>query len=227
MKDPRVRALLLFLLAITFGVLIFGGYLIHRDKPPIPGTVVSGTGATLFTGADVKNGQKLYLSRGGQEMGTIWGHGAYLAPDWSADFLHRMGLYVGARLSGIAAEGSASFTQEDLDSMDAIKKAELQALATREIKANRYDAARDVLTFTGPQAEAFAVLQSYYTALFRGGNDRMGLEPGIVGSDAEGHQLTSFFAWLAWAAGTNRPGQARTGRGRLSPTPRTGPLIRS
>ena len=210
MKDPRVRALLLFLLAITFGVLIFGGYLIHRDKPPIPGTVVSDTGATLFTGADVKNGQKLYLSRGGQEMGTIWGHGAYLAPDWSADFLHRMGLYVGARLSGIAAEGSASFTQEDLDSMDAIKKAELQALATREIKTNRYDAAHDVLTFTGPQAEAFAVLQSYYTALFRGGNDRMGLEPGIVGSDAEGHQLTSFFAWLAWAAGTNRPGQALT-----------------
>lgn len=210
MKDPRVRALLLFLLAITFGVLIFGGYLIHRDKPPIPGTVVSDTGATLFTGADVKSGQKLYLSRGGQEMGTIWGHGAYLAPDWSADFLHRMGLYVGARLSGIAAEGSASFTQEDLDSMDVIKKAELQALATREIKANRYDAARDVLTFTGPQAEAFAVLQSYYTALFRNGNDRMGLEPGIVGSDAEGHQLTSFFAWLAWAAGTNRPGQALT-----------------
>jgi len=210
MKNPRARALLLFLLAITFGVLIFGGYLIHRDKPPIPGTVVSDTGATLFTGADVKNGQKLYLSRGGQEMGTIWGHGAYLAPDWSADFLHRMGLYVGARLSGIAAEGSASFTQKDLDSMDAIKKAELQALATREIKANRYDAARDVLTFTGPQAEAFAVLQSYYTALFRGGNDRMGLEPGIVGSDAEGHQLTSFFAWLAWAAGTNRPGQALT-----------------
>ena len=22
-------------------------------------------------------------------MGTIWGHGAYVAPDWSADWLHR------------------------------------------------------------------------------------------------------------------------------------------
>jgi nitric oxide reductase subunit B len=210
MKDPRVRALLLFLLAITFGVLLFGGYIIHRDKPPIPGTVVSDTGATLFTRADVTNGQKLYLSRGGQDMGTIWGHGSYLAPDWSADFLHRMGLYVGARLSGPAAGGAASFTQKDLDSMDAVKKAELQALATREIKANRYNAGSDVLTFTGPQAEAFAALQSYYTALFRDGNDRMGLEPGIVGSDVEGHQLASFFAWLAWAAGTDRPGQAIT-----------------
>jgi nitric oxide reductase subunit B len=207
MKDPRVRALLLFLLAITFGVLLFGGYLIHREKPPIPATVVSDSGATVFTRADVMNGQKLFLSRGGQDMGTIWGHGSYLAPDWSADFLHRMGLYVGARLAGLPA---ASFTQKDLDSMDSVKKAELQALATREIKTNRFDAARDVLTFTGPEAEAFAVLQSYYTTLFQKGDDRMGIQPGIVAGDAEGHQLTSFFAWLAWAAGTNRPGQSIT-----------------
>ena len=210
MKDPRIRAVLLFLLAMTFGVLLFGGYLIHRLKPPIPSTVVSDTGAVIFTRDDVKNGQKLYLSRGGQNMGTIWGHGSYLAPDWSADFLHRMGLYVGARLTGATASGAASFTQRDLDSMDAIKRANLQALVTQEIKTNRYEASRDVLTFTGPQAEAFAALQSYYTTLFREGNDRMGLEPGIVHTDAEGHQLTSFFAWLAWAAGTNRQGQTIT-----------------
>ena len=210
MKDPRVRALLLFLLAITFGVLLFGGYLIHREKPPIAGTVVSDSGAALFTRDDVKNGQKLYLSRGGQDMGTIWGHGSYLAPDWSADYLHRMGLYVGSRLAGLPAAGAAAFTQKDLDSLDAVKKAELQALAARDIKQNRLDAGRDVLTYTGAEAEAFAVLQAYYTALFRDGNDRMGLEPGIVHNDQEGHQLTSFFAWLAWAAGTNRPGQSIT-----------------
>jgi nitric oxide reductase subunit B len=210
MKDPRVRALLLFLLAITFGVLLFGGYLIHREKPPVPGTVVSDSGATVFTREDVTNGQKLYLSRGGQDMGTIWGHGSYLAPDWSADFLHRMGLYVGARLAGLPAGEAASFTQKDLDSMDAVKKAEVQALAAREIKTNRFDAGRNVLLFTGPEAEAFAVLTGYYTSLFQKGDDRMGLQPGIVASAAEGHQLTSFFAWLAWAAGTTRPGQAIT-----------------
>jgi len=210
MKDPRVRALLLFLLAITFGVLLFGGYLIDRQKPPIPATVVSDSGATVFTREDVKSGQKLYLGRGGQDMGTIWGHGSYLAPDWSADYLHRAGLYVGARLSGLSASAAGAFTQADLDSMDAVKKAELQALAAREIKANRFDKGRDVLTLSGPEAEAFAFLQTYYTTLFRNGNDRMGLEPGIVKTDAEGHQLASFFSWLAWAAGTNRPGQQIT-----------------
>ena len=99
MNDPRVRALLLFLLAITFGVLLFGGSLIHREKPPIAAVARAENGQVVFTRDDVKNGQKLYLSRGGQDMGTIWGHGSYLAPDWSADYLHRMGLYVGARHS--------------------------------------------------------------------------------------------------------------------------------
>ncbi|HTZ50720.1 MAG TPA: nitric-oxide reductase large subunit [Spirochaetia bacterium] len=210
MKDPRVRALLLFLLAITFGVLLFGGYLIDRQKPPIAASVVSDTGATVYTREDVKNGQKLYLSRGGQDMGTIWGHGSYLAPDWSADYLHRAGLYVGARLSGLSPSAAAAFRQPDLDSMDPVKKAELQALAAREIKTNRFDAGKDVLTFSSAEAESFAQLESYYTALFRDGNERMGLERGIVKTDAEGHQLTAFFSWLAWAAGTNRPGQQIT-----------------
>jgi len=210
MNNPKVRALLLFMLAVTFGVLLFGGYLIHREKPPIAGTVKTAAGETVFTRDDVKNGQKLYLSRGGQDMGTIWGHGSYLAPDWSADFLHRMGLYVGARLTGLTAGGAAAFTQKDLDAMEDLKKAELRALATREIKTNRFDPAADQLLFTPAQAEAFAALQGYYTALFRDGNDRMGLQPGIVKTDAEGHNLTSFFAWLAWAAGTNRLGDTVT-----------------
>ncbi len=210
MKDPRVRALLLFVLALTFGVLLFGGYLIHREKPPIAGSVVSENGTVLFSRDDVKQGQNLYLSRGGQDMGTIWGHGSYLAPDWSADYLHRLGLYVGARLSGLPAGAAAAFTQKDFDALDDVRKAEVQARAAREIKANRYDAGRDVLTFTAAEAEAFALLQGSYTALFRDGDDRMGLQPGIVRTDAEGHQLASFFAWLAWAAGTNRPGQSVT-----------------
>ena len=33
---PKTRAIFLFLLVLSFGVLLFGGYLINRDKPPIP-----------------------------------------------------------------------------------------------------------------------------------------------------------------------------------------------
>lgn len=206
----RIRALLLFLLAITFGVLIFGGTIIHRDKPPIPAVVRAENGQVVFTSEDVKNGQKLYLSRGGQDMGTIWGHGSYLAPDWSADYLHRSGLYVGARLSGLGSDKASGFTQKDFDALDDVQKAQIRALVTRELKTNRFDASKNELALTANQAEAFALLERYYTGLFRDGNSRMGLQPGIAKTDGEGHALTSFFAWLAWAVGTDRPGQSIT-----------------
>ena len=43
----------------------------------------------------------------GQEIGTIWGHGAYLAPDWSADYLHRQSVIVLDRWP--RAEGYANY----------------------------------------------------------------------------------------------------------------------
>ena len=210
MIGSRVRATLLFLLAICFGVLIFGGYMIRKQKPPIPAAVVAESGGTVFTGADISGGQDYYFSRGGQHIGTIWGHGSYLAPDWSADFLHRTGLYLAARHQGLASEQSAKYTQQEFDALDSVKKAELRAVVAAEIKQNRYDPQTGTLVLTDRQAGAFRSLEKYYTALFRDGNDRMGLQPGIVRTDQEGHFITSFFAWLAWAAGTNRPGQEVT-----------------
>ena len=91
---------MLFMLVLTFGVLLLGGEMINRSKPPIPETVQTATGRQLLTAEDVLAGQNYYFSRGGQHIGSIWGHGSYLAPDWSADFLHRMGLYLAARHLG-------------------------------------------------------------------------------------------------------------------------------
>lgn len=210
MTNPITRAVLLFLLVLTFGVLIFGGFLINKEKPPIPQVVESADGSTIFTSEVVLDGQNYYFSRGGQNIGTIWGHGSYLAPDWSADFLHRMGLYVAARHHGLSAYEASRFTQQDFDALDSVVKANLSALATREIKTNRYSASNKTLTFTPYQTEAFEVLVGYYTSLFQNGNEDMGLQHGIVKNAEQGRQVTSFFAWLAWAAGTNKLGTDHT-----------------
>ncbi len=202
--------MLLFVLVITFGVLLFGGYLMNREKPPIPKEVVTHNGQVLFTEKDVIDGQNYFYSRGGQHMGTIWGHGAYLAPDWSADYLHRMGLFVAARHLGRTPQHAAAFTQEDLERLDAPTRAQVTALATEEQKTNRYDEATGRLTFTLFQSEAHASLTGYYTDLFRQGNSRMGLQANIVGNDQDGRLVASFFSWLAWAAGTNRLDETHT-----------------
>jgi len=207
MNNPKIRAILLFFLVVCFGVLLYGGYRINREKPPIPDTVTDPAGRVIFSGEDILNGQNYYFSRGGQHIGTIWGHGSYLAPDWSADFLHRMTLFITARYNGLSVEEAAKFTQDDFDNLSKVKQAELSALTQEDLKKNRYDPQKGRLTFTRYQAEAFLTLQKYYTNLFENGNERMGLQPGIVQNSEEGHQVTGFFAWLAWAAVTPRPGQ--------------------
>ncbi len=210
MENQKLRAVLLFVLALTFGVLILGGHMINKEKPPIPARVQTPSGTTIFTAADVGEGQNYYFSRGGQHIGSIWGHGSYLAPDWSADFLHRMGLFIAARYHGLSPERAAQFSQQEFEALAPPARARLSALVQEEIRPNRYDPATGVLLFTPYQAEAFQALAGYYTGLFQKGNERMGLQPGIVKSAEQGRQVTSFFAWLAWAAGTLRPDKPYT-----------------
>jgi nitric oxide reductase subunit B len=87
------RKLLLGLAAVmvfSFAVLAYFGRDIYRQAPPIPRQVVTTDGSVLFTARDIKDGQNVWQSLGGQEVGSLWGHGAYyVGPDWSADWLHR------------------------------------------------------------------------------------------------------------------------------------------
>ena len=163
MINSKVRAVCLFFLALTFGVLIFGGYLINKAKPPIPVKIIAPSGDAIITGEDIMDGQNYYFSRGGQHIGTIWGHGSYLAPDWSADFLHRMGLYLTARHHGLSATDASRFTQAEFDNLISEERARLSAVVQNEIKTNRYDPEIGVLKFTQYQSEAFGVLVDYYT----------------------------------------------------------------
>ena len=63
----------------SFAVLGYFGREIYRQAPPIPERVVTTEGVVLFLGQDIKDGQNVWQSLGGQEVGSIWGHGAYVA----------------------------------------------------------------------------------------------------------------------------------------------------
>src|SRR6187549_744776 len=80
---------LVALLLASFSVLLWMGGEIHRQSPPMPERVVSESGTVLYTRADIETGRQVWQSFGGQQLGSIWGHGALVAPDWSADWLHR------------------------------------------------------------------------------------------------------------------------------------------
>src|SRR5436305_11865717 len=88
MNYKRYWLALAAVILVSFAVLGTVGHKMISHAPPIP-DVYSADGQLLFTGASITDGQGVWQSIGGQEIGTVWGHGAYVAPDWSADWLHR------------------------------------------------------------------------------------------------------------------------------------------
>ena len=90
-------------MVIMFGALLYFGVQIYHAKPPMPAAVRTVSGQILYTGDDIQRGQAVWQSTGGMQQGSIWGHGGYVAPDWSADWLHREALALRDELAGTGA----------------------------------------------------------------------------------------------------------------------------
>jgi nitric oxide reductase subunit B len=187
------------IMVISFGVLGGVGYKAINNAPPIPGKVVTTDGTLLFTGETIRDGQNVWQSTGGQEIGTIWGHGAYVAPDWSADFLHRQSEIV---LNRWASQQGFS----DYHFITAESRAGLQGRLTELTRHNTYDASSDTIVLDVDRAAAFEELASYYADVYGKGRDAYAIPAGALSDPAKQRQMATFFWWTAWAASTNRPG---------------------
>jgi nitric oxide reductase subunit B len=172
---------------IGFFILGLLAYRTYSADPPTPDRVVDPKGNTLFTGEDIREGQKTFLSRGLMEYGSIFGHGAYLGPDWTADYLHRAALAVRERYGGEASDRARQRTISDF-------------------QENRYDEQADTLTFTDAQARAHEGLIEYYREFFSNPTTDVGLRPDAIDDPEKARELTAFFSWSAWAASARRPG---------------------
>jgi nitric oxide reductase subunit B len=195
-----MQVALLVFLGGFFGLGI-AGYLNYTSEPPIPAKVVGPDGATLFTSDDVIAGQGVFLGNGLMEYGTIFGHGAYLGPDFTADYLHRS---IDAMRTRYAAD-SAGQSPSTLvpDSTEVL----IAARITEDLKTNRYDKASDTLEFTEPQVGAFDDMVAYYSAFFSEPTTKHGLRREAITDPKDLHDLTAYFAWTAWAAAADRPGK--------------------
>src|SRR5664280_510585 len=175
-------------LVILFGFTVLGflAFRTYESGPPIADRVVSQDGKVLFTGDDVIKGQQLFLHNGLMEYGSIFGHGAYLGPDFMADYLHRSAQIVTREYGGSASSKA-------------------QAKVIKEFKSNRYDPASKTLTYSDAQGVAFGELVGYYGNYFGATSGMKGLRPDAITDPTQIKQLTSFFSWSAWAGSTLRP----------------------
>jgi len=198
------------LLLASFAVLLLMGGEIYRKAPPLPDRVVTEDGALLYTGADIRRGRQVWQSIGGMQLGSIWGHGGYVAPDWSADWLHREAVAV---LDLWARRDVGAERYEDLaDEQRAALRGRLEA----RMRVNTYDATTDTVTLDGDRAAAIDTVATHYASLF--GSDAgtaalreaYAMKNDTVPNAENRRALTAFFWWTAWAAVTNRPDSSIT-----------------
>jgi len=181
-----IQAVILVLL-FGFFVLGFLAFRTYTGEPPIPGKAIGPDGRVLFTGANIMAGQGTFLRNGLMEYGSIFGHGAYLGPDYTADYLHRAALMSIEFYNSLGSDRARATTIDDF-------------------KTNRYDSSSGTLTFTAAQANALEELEKYYHTFFAEPTTRNGLRPNAITDPADTRDLTAFFAWSAWCASTLRPG---------------------
>ena len=199
MSYKRLWIALALVLVISFAVLGGVGVRVLNSAPPIPAQVVTTNGQILFTGEDIRDGQNVWQSIGGQEVGTIWGHGSYVAPDWTADWIHRECMFL---LDKWAVElGAANYAGIDVE-----HRAALTARLQKMVRTNTYDSASNTIVVDPAIVQAFDQLSNYYTDVFSEGRSDYAIQKGALSDPVQARQMSAFFWWTAWAASTNRAG---------------------
>lgn len=190
-----------FITVMVFSFLVLGwiGTRIYQEMPPLPDKVVTTEGTTtLIDVGDISAGQNVWQSMGGMEVGSVWGHGSYIAPDWTADWLHRESVFI------LDKWANADFGKE-FDVLSEEEQAQLTARLTTIMRTNTYDPATKTVTIDPIRAEAFESNLAHYTDVFSNGNAHYAIHAGAVSDPDRLRKLSQFFFWTAWSASTNRP----------------------
>src|SRR5678816_2871619 len=121
-------AMLTYLLGFTILGLL--AYLVYRDQPPMPAKVLAGD-RILFNRDDILGGMNVFQRYGLMEYGSVYGHGAYLGPDFTAEYLHKSAESLVSTYSTAALAGRSA-----------------RERVVAELHENAYDPDKDSLTWT-------------------------------------------------------------------------------
>ena len=195
------RNSVILVLALGFTVLIWISVRAYKDAPPIPAKVVGPSGETIFTRNDILAGQQVFLKYGLMENGTIWGHGAYLGPDFSAEYLHTLAID--------ANEMWAKQTyNRGLSELSSVEQTSVNAEIRQLLKQNRYDPQTSTLTYSPSEIYSYRKQIAKWKDYFSQSVLNRGLLPKHISDRNELQQLTAFFSWAAWASVASRPGKS-------------------
>lgn len=188
------------ILVVSFSILGWIGTRIYQEKPPIPDKVVATDGTVVIAPGEIERGQNVWQSMGGMEVGSVWGHGSYVAPDWTADWLHRELTFV---LDEWARADYGGKTYAQLSGED---QSRLRGRLVSLYRPNTYDAASNTVKVDPMRARAFEATLKHYSTIFIDGNVNYAIPRGTISSPERMRQFAAFIFWTAWSSVTTRPG---------------------
>ncbi len=196
--NPRnwwLPLLIIFIVSIC-GVTMIGIHT-YTEAPPIP-DYVNQKGEIIFSEKDILEGQAIFQEYALMEYGSMFGDGANRGPDYTAEALHQVMLYMNQYYS--------KEIKTDLNRTMLQKGAEQQV--KEEIKVNRYNKDKNLVTLTDPQVFSTGELIRYYTRIFTDPKSPGAFKPsGYLTNTSDIRSLTAFFYWGAWVCGVERPGE--------------------
>jgi nitric oxide reductase subunit B len=200
--SPRWLQGMILTFVVGFAVLGYLAIRVYEDHAPIPKQILSEKGDVILTEDDILNGQEAFLTYGLMQYGTVYGHGAYLGPDFTADYLHRQ------------AKRMLEFYGKDPRPEERVRK---------DLRENRFNRETKNLKWSDAQVDAFHALLRYYREeFFNREESGAGLGPRAIPDETEVKQITAFFAWTAWTASAERPGQPYSYTNNWPPEPLVG-----
>ena len=182
----------------SFTVLGWIGTQIHEQAPPIFNKVVTTDGKSVVDEGEVQAGQNVWQTLGGMQVGSVWGHGSYVAPDWTADWLHREAVFILNRW----ANGDFG---KPYESLDGEQQAQLSGRLTTLMRTNTYDPSTQTVTISPIRGEAFESNVAHFSDIFANGKTEYAIPAGAVTDPIRLRRLSAFYFWTSWAASTNRP----------------------
>ncbi len=195
----RLWILFGLVMLVSFAVLGWIGGRIYQEAPPLASKVVTTDGRAVVDDGEIQAGQNVWQSLGGMEVGSIWGHGSYVAPDWTADWLHREAIFILDRWA-------KDEFRADFEELDSERQAQLSGRLATLMRTNTFDPSTNTITVDPIRADAFQANLAHYSDIFSNGNPDYAIPAGAVSDPDRLKKLSAFFFWSSWAASTNRPG---------------------
>src|SRR5205085_6470590 len=184
----RLWLLFVVVLVVSFSVLGWIGTRIYQLAPPIPDKVVTGAGKAVIDSGEIARGQNVWQSMGGMEVGSIWGHGSYVAPDWTADWLHR-------ELTFVLEEWSHQDFNLPFDELTLEKQGGLRGRLETLYRPNTYDATRKVIVISDVRARAYDAVVKHFSDVFEKGETKYAIPAGSLPDASRRQALPPFISW--------------------------------